>query len=395
MPIGVQQFQPEPIEATGWGNAIRGLQQGINSGQGIYSNYQKNKYLAPTLKAELEGKQLDNKYIPLKTMMEAERVKQQAAQIAQSQNRFGLFYQLKNFYNTPVGAQLLKDNPDLAAAYARIAAGNSNAADDQVLAKNAGVNPNQDQNTLSPQLMQEYNNLFPPQQQQPQQAQPQQGQPQQSPQPMQRPVQPPMSEDQKNQAFGITPEMVRNIRDTSGSFAIKKTTPNQVQLQRYYDESVDNMIKQADPMIDKIANFAGVSGKFKRGLGSLEANLGLRTSKDYQDYLQFAEITSQFIANEVGRSLGNNATDNQKEWMKQLSNPAVIAGNPQLAKQLWSALKASLKQNERAIAKTPNQVNDSLNARVNSPSGKVASDGRDHSEISDEELDAIIARGGK
>jgi hypothetical protein len=144
------------------------------------------------------------------------------------------------------------------------------------------------------------------------------------------------------------------------TYAKKVETANQ-RNQQLYASILDNLFQGAQPLMNSVTGYAGLPGRAKLQQDRVQASFG-KTSPDYQNYLNFTRNYAPNIANEMRRTLGGQATDNEQKLMASVANPAYWDSNPDMAMQQFKSLQDMYRQRVNpALTQTPSQTRAKLN----------------------------------
>lgn len=268
------------------------------------------------------------------TKLAPQKMDLQNAILAHQVQRFGPQYALIKAAQNPIVQKLLNSNKDLATRYATAIAQLAAAAQNpsgNIPAPNTSNGATSDNSTI----------------------------------PGANPVSgaPPISQPQAAQIVAannstptITADDISKLQDTAGSEAIKKTVPANIQTQRYFSKSADNLMQQIP--WDKLGGYAGLAGKLGITGNRALASMNGVTPQDYVAYNNFIHTQLPALANEIRRSLGGQATNEETELMNNMVNPVYVDNNfPQVLSQV-QALKNSLEANKAAIFASPQQISE-------------------------------------
>lgn len=165
-----------------------------------------------------------------------------------------------------------------------------------------------------------------------------------------------------------TPQNVQSAQDVASSDVIAKTVPKDIQKQRYYAQSVDNMLNQVAPIMPQITKFAGAVGKYGSTVDKYASAFNLQANDpDYQTFNNFINTQAPLISNEMRRAFGGQATDTEMKTMGNLANPIYWKSNPTLALSQFNSLVNTLKANDKALVQSQSQTLGGLNNAINSP----------------------------
>jgi hypothetical protein len=174
------------------------------------------------------------------------------------------------------------------------------------------------------------------------------------------------------------------IQAASADALTRKITPSPIQNQRYYDQSLNNMLSQVAPVMPDISQFAGLAGHANQTAQKYAQSAGIATSPMYNNYRNFVDVQAPAIANEFRRSLGGQATDSEREAMTNIAQPAYWDKSPQQALNQYNTLVNTIDANSRAISQTPSQNQTSLAQGVQNP--PLAGKGGANSKYRDEDI---------
>ena len=132
----------------------------------------------------------------------------------------------------------------------------------------------------------------------------------------------PMMQSQ-NGTPSVSPQQVAAAQDATASALIKKTTPEAVLRQRYYNKSIT-------PILDKIRKELPVASKYFGYAGGANAAgnkvlMGLGVNPN-SDYLQYQNLLQDYqnLANESKRALGGQASDQEQKVIDLFSKPDLV-----------------------------------------------------------------------
>ena len=92
--------------------------------------------------------------------------------------------------------------------------------------------------------------------------------------------------------------------------------------------------------------------------------MGAKATPAYQDYYKFVHADSDTIRNEMQRSLGKGATDQQEKAMAALANPIKLLSNAKLAKETWNTVQDFYKDVGKTLFKSQAQLLREHNERM-------------------------------
>ena len=185
---------------------------------------------------------------------------------------------------------------------------------------------------------------------------PQQQQPMQQQQPTQQ--QQPMQPQQQQQQQGIPLDVLANAQRASRDSQLKKNTTANITNQRQF---ASNLIKFGDPIEKKIplvGKYFGVGGRVKL------AN-DMRLAEKHQEPPElkiYKTLANEFklYANEFGRAMGNNATNEQKTAMNKLVTPNWVLSNPDLALSVFKGLRSDEAKLDKSLSQSLSETEDVL-----------------------------------
>jgi hypothetical protein len=182
------------------------------------------------------------------------------------------------------------------------------------------------------------------------------------------------------QQSNITDADVAAMQRAVADSLVKSTTTAQIQNQRYYANVLDSLFTSGDQLMPSVAKFSGLTGKYGKGESAVKSALG-ETSPDYSNYLKFTRTLAPALANEMRRTLGGQATDQEIKIMNNVVNPDYWDTNPKQALEQYNYLKELYKmQVSKTIAKTPSEIESSLQSEGSTD---------DFSKMTDDQLMAI------
>ena len=156
----------------------------------------------------------------------------------------------------------------------------------------------------------------------------------------------------KNSRVTLSPNDYEQLSKSVNDVLEKKTTTAQIMNQRQYAGILDNLFDQGSELMPSVVKYAGLAGAGKKGIDALQSSFG-KQSKTYQDYLLFSRSLAPILSNEMRRTLGGQASDNEQKIMANLANPSWIDSNPDQALSQYQFLSNVYR----------NKVNPSLAAR--------------------------------
>lgn len=157
------------------------------------------------------------------------------------------------------------------------------------------------------------------------------------------------------------------MQDAMNSSLQSKTVPKPILQQRLFAQSADNLLKQVAPDMATITQFAGAAGKLNLTLDKYAAATGQQSSPEYLKANNFLTTQMPIIVNEVRRGLGGQATDSEREEMKNVSNPVFWKNSPQAALSQFNSLVSSLSEVNKALVQSPSQTVGSLQQGIQNP----------------------------
>lgn len=158
-------------------------------------------------------------------------------------------------------------------------------------------------------------------------------------------------------AYGnVSPSDIGAVTNaTQNAFMKTAFTPQQIQ-QMTYENSAENMLKQALPDLPEVTKFAGLAGHANMTADKYASAFGLKNDPSYSKFVNFSQTQAPIIANELRRAFGGQATDTEREIMDNLANPVYWNKSPQIAMGQMQTLFNTLKANAQAITQ-PKNVN--------------------------------------
>ena len=143
-------------------------------------------------------------------------------------------------------------------------------------------------------------------------------------QPMHSSVMPSQLPPNNGGIIRVSPEEVASSQDATASSLIKKTTPDNILQQRYFNKTIDPLIEKIKGELPAASKYFGGRGQSSAGLNNIEAIFGKSPSSDYQDYLNFKQDYKN-LTNEARRALGDHATDRQQKFVEEMVNPHLLS----------------------------------------------------------------------
>ena len=340
MAIPVQKFRSMPAGLSeGISKMLQGAMSGYGQGLQAQQAHQQmrkqaimNQSLPEQLKVQLATSQEKLREMPQQMDLNQRRMDLGEGQLQQSVNRFTDPRSLAlRWANTDAGKVAMSQSPELAGAADRLIKGTFSQADQKLLGPMS------------------------------QQVQPD-GQSQQK-----IPEQP--SEQQKNslssRLTGIpsTQEGASQIQDVLQSEMQAKSVPEKVRNQRFYSETLSELFGEADKDMPSVAKFAGALGQAELKEKRLAASLG-QIDPDYQKYYEFTTTTVPFMASELRKMLGDNATDSQIQEIKSIADPVSWDSNFELSMGRYKKLKGLHGAINKALVKSQAGITKSISDRI-------------------------------
>jgi len=141
-------------------------------------------------------------------------------------------------------------------------------------------------------------------------------------------------------------------KDTEDNLNRKSNTA-QIINQRQYAGILNGLFDAGEQLMPAVSKYAGLLGKAQGSIDAVKSSLG-ETSDDYQSYLNFTHFVAPSTASEMRRTLGNQATDNERKIMDNVSNPLYWDSNPAAAvKQYKYLVDLYHKKVDPALASRP------------------------------------------
>lgn len=181
-------------------------------------------------------------------------------------------------------------------------------------------------------------------------------------QPQMQPPQPPMQQP------AVPNEMVKALQDAQRSASIKSTTTAQIINQRHYSNLLDDLIERTTPnMTVAIKAYSGTGGTARLKKDQIAAMSGGRVTPELESFNRVKNIATQFLANEVTRSLGEAHNIATAGEMRKLANPIHWTKNPALALAEWDEFIKNSKQVSKTLSHSTAQTLDALKAATAEP----------------------------
>lgn len=179
----------------------------------------------------------------------------------------------------------------------------------------------------------------------------------------------PQQTQRLNQLFGQPPSSqdMNAVQQASSDAYYNKMLPVAQRQQVTYENVVDGLLRDNQPIINDAATFAGLAGKANQTAEKYAQSAGLNSSQQYQNYVTFVNQIAPKISNELRRAYGGQATDHEQKLMADISNPVKWTKDPQQVFSEFNQLVSDLRTNAREIVKTPSQAISTLNQNVMNP----------------------------
>lgn len=168
---------------------------------------------------------------------------------------------------------------------------------------------------------------------------------------------------------------VSAVQDAATSRLTKETVPTQIANQRYYEQSVENLLGQVAPDMPAISQYAGLAGKANMTIDKYAASTNTQSSPQYRTFNNFVTTQLPIISNEMRRAFGGQATEGERESMEMISNPVNWRNNPSLAISKFNTLVNTLRANASALSQSPAQNLNSLKAGIQNPTYAAQNNG--------------------
>lgn len=190
-------------------------------------------------------------------------------------------------------------------------------------------------------------------------------------QPQIQPPQPPILGE--GQQGGVTDEMTRALMDAQRSASIKATTTAQIINQRHYSNLLDDLIDRTTPnMTVAIKAYSGPAGTSRLKKDQIIAMSGGSIPPALEAFNRVKNIATQFLANEITRSLGEAHNIATAGEMRKLANPIHWTKNPALALAEWDEFIKNSKQVSKTLSHSPAETLDALKAATAEPEQRQA-----------------------
>ncbi len=167
----------------------------------------------------------------------------------------------------------------------------------------------------------------------------------------------------EGQQGGVTDEMTRALMDAQRSASIKATTTAQIINQRHYSNLLDDLIDRTTPnMTVAIKAYSGPGGAARLKKDQIASISGGGVSPALESFNRVKNIATQFLANEVTRSLGEAHNIATAGEMRKLANPIHWTKNPELALAEWDEFIKNSKQVSKTLSHSTAETLDALKA---------------------------------
>jgi len=147
----------------------------------------------------------------------------------------------------------------------------------------------------------------------------------------------PTANDIKQQALEISDSDVDSLRADMRDVLLRKQKTAQMLNQSMFGGTLNKLFDSASSLMPVVSQYAGAAGKGKLSLDAVKSSLGENTPA-YADYLKFTRTTAPLISNEMRRTLGGQATNEEQKAMDNISNPLYWDSNPLQAQQQFQYL---------------------------------------------------------
>ena len=135
---------------------------------------------------------------------------------------------------------------------------------------------------------------------------------------------------------------VDNIMQYARDASLRKVKTGTQLNQMQYASNLDRFLDQGTQLMPSVIKYAGLAGRFKSAKDALSAASNAMP-EDYSNYLNFTRVTVPEAAGEIGRTLGKQATDQEREVLDSVINPTYWDSNPQMALKQWNWLVESFR----------------------------------------------------
>jgi hypothetical protein len=135
---------------------------------------------------------------------------------------------------------------------------------------------------------------------------------------------------------------VENFMKYAADAALRKTKTGTQLNQMQYASNLDRFLDQGTQLMPSVIKYAGLAGRFKSAKDALAAASN-EMPEDYSNYLNFTRVTVPEAAGEIGRALGRQATDNERQILDKVINPVYWDSNPRMALKQFNFLVDSFR----------------------------------------------------
>ncbi len=142
---------------------------------------------------------------------------------------------------------------------------------------------------------------------------------------------------------------------------IKSGNTSQGLNQQRFASTTESLIQRADENAEGAMKYSDLLGGAEGATEKISGLLGGEQSPDYQKYINFTRTDIPFIAGELMRELGVNASDEQKRMYKEVVDPVSWDTNPTLAMAKWNHFKEMVRDVGKSVSKSPSQTQLELN----------------------------------
>lgn len=187
----------------------------------------------------------------------------------------------------------------------------------------------------------------------------------------------PMSGQQVNRLQtlfpGGVPQDVQNAQNSLGMQQLKQNTDEQARQKNIYATNIEKTLQQINP--GDLTQYAGIPGNAERMMQQYVLSPRGKESTAYDNYVKATQATS-FLDNQVRQFYGASIQPAMLYRLNQLSNPQGWLNNPKLATQQFNETKTIL-QNEmqtyRDAMKSPSVYQNAPTMQAQTPAAAAIS----------------------
>lgn len=316
----------------------------------------------PRTQAQTEQIKAQTSNLPTQNLLSAMRLSQQQDQLSQSRNRFGQFYQMKQFASTPAGAAAIANDDAMAGNYLEAA---YNASKGAVQA--GQLQPSSTKNSILDQIIQhsvaqsnlktDQSGIFQPADQPKIEISPQS-----APQNISSPngisffdqngaplYVEKLPTQVQEAAQHVTKSQIDSFKDASHDTFQKQTNTANILNQR---KAITSLSESMDDAKKHLAGYLDYIGAAKKAniLASKFETAGGKNNPHFNDYIIMKETILPTIAGEYRKMQGGQASDNEQKMINQIVNPDSWWYNSEAALEKLNAVRDQARGFSRSLS---------------------------------------------